>query len=837
MTIILHATLSALLAALAIPLGLPAQNAPAPAATLSKLLEGNSRFAEDGQSSAQRQPLVTGQKPVAAVLACADSRVAPEIVFDQGLGQIFVVRTAGIIADEVALGSLEYGIEHLGARLLIVLGHQSCGAVQAGLAALGGESFPGNIQAVVDAIVPGLETVPSGRRTVEAGVGAGILHRLRSILSDSEAIRHLVAAQELHLVGARYDLDSGRIEVVVPAAATQAIADAMPKQVDHDEAGPAPAHQAHQVTHFPDSPAVGGALAPRDHRTPSASAPPAAAPTSSSSLHVEGLIALGVLIAAACYLARLRVNATSFVWRPTVGTRTLGIVLVCAGSTYLVGDQSLKHIQSADDEVLHIEHEDLPRIETAFRTLQVVDDYVETLQVTVAGAQHDGGKELAASRAALETLLLHMEAAHDGSRPSESDLPERIQALLQVGAAIESDLLANHKREAAGRFQQLRSTENAISESAGRQLADAQATVAGRVAAMSKEAAMAATEVEELFGVSLLVGLTFSVWLSLWIRRSLNAVCIQAQALQVGDLSRDLAVGRTWDEFAVMRAAFHEMAQRWRGIVTNVRSATSHLSSASDQLSASSQGIARTSTDVSGLVQQQAAALEEVQAALQQIQETAFKVAEDADSAGRTAQETNSQAEKAMQSMDSVRVAMSDIDKSGKAVQRVIETVQGLAHQTNLLALNAAVEAARAGDVGRGFAVVAEEVRNLAARTQESSKEITQLVESAGERSAAGCARTQDAAESFTHVAKGIGATAVLSSTLAAAVEEQTSILKEIGTTLRSVSDGTQRSASNSQDLAATAEQLAATSEECSAQSRALVELVGFFRLEAETRS
>src|SRR6185295_7598328 len=132
--------LSLLAAALALSFGAPVFAADhggpsvSPDAALGKLLAGNARYvagspAHPHQSGARRTEVATGQKPFAIVVGCADSRTSPELVFDQGLGDVFVTRLAGSIVDDAALGSIEYGVEHLGASVIVVLGHERCGAV------------------------------------------------------------------------------------------------------------------------------------------------------------------------------------------------------------------------------------------------------------------------------------------------------------------------------------------------------------------------------------------------------------------------------------------------------------------------------------------------------------------------------------------------------------------------------------------------------------------------------------------------------------------------------------------------------------------------------------
>lgn len=188
-----------------------------PDAALKKLLAGNARYAAGNvahphQSEARRAEVAKGQTPFAIVVACSDSRTSPELVFDQGLGDVFVTRLAGSIVDDAALGSIEYGIDHLGASLVVVLGHERCGAVDA---AMQGGKLPGKIGAVVKPILPAVEAVKkSGHATLDAAIeenarriAAGLPHR-SSILADR------VKAGTLKIVAAYYDLDTGRVRLV-----------------------------------------------------------------------------------------------------------------------------------------------------------------------------------------------------------------------------------------------------------------------------------------------------------------------------------------------------------------------------------------------------------------------------------------------------------------------------------------------------------------------------------------------------------------------------------------------------------------------------------------------
>lgn len=193
--------------------------AHSPESVWDELLSGNGRFISGRTQQrpvvAQRAELVQAQHPTAIVLACADSRVSPELLFDQSLGDLFVVRTAGNVADPVALGSIEYAVEHLGAHVLIVLGHEKCGAVKA---ALSGEKMPStNLQAIVDHITPALEkprTCFEGEELVSRCVASNVHQSLRDLLAHSDILREHVESKQLVTYKAVYDLKSGQIRPI-----------------------------------------------------------------------------------------------------------------------------------------------------------------------------------------------------------------------------------------------------------------------------------------------------------------------------------------------------------------------------------------------------------------------------------------------------------------------------------------------------------------------------------------------------------------------------------------------------------------------------------------------
>jgi carbonic anhydrase len=184
---------------------------------LQALIDGNARYAADRPvnaraHSARRAEIAASQRPLAVIVACADSRVGPELVFDQDLGDIFVVRSAGNVVDDVQLGSIEYAVEHLHAPLIVVVGHERCGAVMA--AVKGGEA-PGHLGAFLRPIQPAVQSTEgqAGDR-VDNVVRANVMNVVRQISGTDPVIAEHVREGKVRVVGARYDLDTGRIDIL-----------------------------------------------------------------------------------------------------------------------------------------------------------------------------------------------------------------------------------------------------------------------------------------------------------------------------------------------------------------------------------------------------------------------------------------------------------------------------------------------------------------------------------------------------------------------------------------------------------------------------------------------
>jgi carbonic anhydrase len=191
------------------------QPSVAPSEAISKLKEGNGRYISGnlqhpGQTTERRTELAGTQHPFAIILSCSDSRVPPEIVFDQGLGDLFVVRVAGNVINDEGLGSIEYSVDHLGSRLIVVLGHQSCGAVKAAKETIAAKGkAPGHIQALVTAIKPAVEATATG--DLDATIKANVKHVVNALRSSTPILKAKVDSGGVQVIGGYYSLDTGAV--------------------------------------------------------------------------------------------------------------------------------------------------------------------------------------------------------------------------------------------------------------------------------------------------------------------------------------------------------------------------------------------------------------------------------------------------------------------------------------------------------------------------------------------------------------------------------------------------------------------------------------------------
>jgi len=193
----------------------PDQPSVAPAEAIAKLKEGNGRYTtgslqHPGQTTDRRTELSNVQQPFAVIVGCSDSRVPPEIVFDQGLGDLFIVRVAGNVMNDEGLGSIEYAVDHLGSRLILVLGHQRCGAVDAAKQTIAAKGkAPGHIESLVMAIKPAVQA--TAKDDLDTTIKANVKNVVQALRSSTPILKGEVDSGKIQVVGGYYSLDTGAV--------------------------------------------------------------------------------------------------------------------------------------------------------------------------------------------------------------------------------------------------------------------------------------------------------------------------------------------------------------------------------------------------------------------------------------------------------------------------------------------------------------------------------------------------------------------------------------------------------------------------------------------------
>jgi carbonic anhydrase len=197
------------------------ENVLSPDAALDRLMKGNARYVEGVAKrhdfNHEREPLRTGQNPFAGVLSCADSRIAPEYCFDTARGDIFVCRVAGNFASDVMVASFEYAVQVLNTPLIMVLGHDACGAVDATIKSVkDGTTLPGHLPALVDAISPAVKAAEGeGGDMLANAIRRNVMLNVEKLKAAGPILSAFVESKKLRVVGGIYKLASGRVELLV----------------------------------------------------------------------------------------------------------------------------------------------------------------------------------------------------------------------------------------------------------------------------------------------------------------------------------------------------------------------------------------------------------------------------------------------------------------------------------------------------------------------------------------------------------------------------------------------------------------------------------------------
>ncbi len=722
-----------------------------PAEAQQRLAAGQARFTSGqpihpNQDHTRRTAVASGQTPFATILTCADSRVAPEILFDQGLGDLFVVRVAGNVSKTDEIGSVEYGTGHLGSQFLVVLGHSSCGAVKA---VLEGAQVHGSIPELVAPIVPAVEKAKTanpglpGAQLLAKAVEANVWQSIDDLLSNSATLRDLVKAGKLKVVGAVYDLANGSVQWQGEH----------PEQARLLASADKEEHAAHASTAADAHPTTAPHAAAEEH--------PAAAPEIHATSLGYPVIAGGALLLALLLAGAHRYSLTGMK-RWTVNARLVAgfasILIVLAGlalESYHSLHTALTDFTEYRSDARHGML--VGRIQANFLEMRLA---AKDFQITKAPADIE-------TYGARKTKVTAFIAEGKTELAQETERHDRL-------AKIEGQI-----REHAAGFATLtelgqRGASPGQLAAAGRKLAPIGESVGHEIEALK----LAIIGDQNAAGPRIAAELQHTQSIVIWLG-------LAAIALGVG-LATIIA---------------RSITAPLRLLAASLGAGADQTASASGQVSSASQSLAQGASE-------QAASLEEASASMEELSSMTKRNADNSQEAKKTTTETRAVADTGAGHMQAMETAMQAIKSASTDITKILKTIDEIVFQTNILALNAAVEAARAGEHGMGFAVVAEEVRALAQRSALAAKETATKIEDSVNKSQQGVHISSAVAKSFTEIQTRIQRLDHLMGEIASASGEQTQGIGQMTTAISQMDQVTQTNAGSAEETAAAAEEL-----------------------------
>ena len=759
--------------------------APTANEALSVLTEGNIRYAtgapiHPNQDAARRAATAPGQAPIASILACSDSRVPVEVLFDQGIGDTFVVRVAGNVSDTDEIGSIEYGVGHLHTPLLVILGHSSCGAVKA---VLEGAEVHGSIPKLVDNIIPAVTQAKRsslvGAALVAEAVKTNVWTSIDDLFKNSDEVRSLVQAGKLTVIGAVYDLESGKVNWMgVHPEQTRLLAY---KSVE--------AHEEATKEHEPEP------VAKAHESVPVAAPTVEIKPTNMVPWIVGGM--LGVLLLGFA-IQSFSMNGMQS-W--TVRTRLLGGFGLMAGLLAIVGIVAYTGIHNSKEGFM------LYRADARFSVLagRIQANFLEmriaAKDFVISKRSHDI-EEYNTRKGKVVSFI--EEASSKISSPELSHLPLRTP-LDSVKTGIE---------EHAALFQQLTKAPNAA----------AAADISKRMAGVGESIDHAAEKLK----------------LEVLAEQNHNGPHVQNHMDETQTTTIWICIGAILlaiqSAFAISRSITIPLQE----IADQIEDSTNQVVDSTGELAETSQQLAQGSVEQAASLTETSASLEEISA----MAKRSTQNAEDGTNLGKQARASATSGLGSIselgRTLNSIKVAIaemqaavSETQASSQEIGKIIKTIDEIAFQTNLLALNAAVEAARAGEAGMGFAVVADEVRSLAQRSAQAAKDTADKIEVAIKRSELGGVASGKVVKSlseveataalieqaFNGIADQINSLDSVIASIAAASQEQSYGISQVNEAIAQLDSVTQTNAGS-------AEKNASSSEEMSRQANHVQEMV-----------
>jgi methyl-accepting chemotaxis protein/carbonic anhydrase/predicted small secreted protein len=812
---------------------------------LQRLQNGNARYVAgqakypNGDAIRRAETVKDGQHPYVTVIGCSDSRAPIEQVFDQGVGDVFVIRVAGNVCDTDEVGSIEYGVDHLGTPLLVVLGHTACGAVTAVTTEA---VLHGNILPLVENIKPAVAAAQKahpdlhGKDLVPAAIKANVWQSIDDLMKTSPATRKLVADGKLKVVGAIYDLETGKVEWLgshpeqarllaytsgpaahgeasTPhhAAGTASESDkqhaAAPAKAEHT--GGAGEAQSSAGGHTPvsteDQAAVAAIIRQTDNKAADTSY---TKHVSTGTSHKWWLCLFGAAVLMVSIVLIITFARTKDQNGDTRLTFSLGAKLITGFAVLIVllaglSLYSLNTMQGIGGEVQALAEEVIPLSSKAAEIEIAQLEQEKYLQLAFRYCQeHGASAQERCAHATKQFETLGAKAAQELSDVSKriEELPahdeKEANALTEVMhqfAKIESEhsrfdqlgLKTLHLVTDEGKLAQALLLEEAVEE-AGEKLDQELIAMGTSLQKRAEDSSITAeadeTLAEKILMITSITGVLLGLGIAVQLTRSITK-----------------PINR---------------------IIAGLNEGADQVNDAAGQVSSASQQLAEGASE-------QASSLEETSSALEEMAAMTRTNAASSGEANTRMEEAKKIVAEGGQAMTQASEAMNQISEASEKISKIIKVIEEIAFQTNLLALNAAVEAARAGEHGKGFAVVADEVRNLAQRAASAAKETGDLIAQTVQRVHHGVEMNKKTSESFNRIGESAQTVADLISQIARASNEQAQGVDQVNTAVSQMDKVTQQTAASAEESASAAEELASQAQSVKGMVNELLAMVG----------
>lgn len=836
-----------------------------PDKALQLLTEGNERFiknkltAPNTGSDRRKTTSTEGQHPFASIIGCSDSRVPVEILFDRGIGDIFVIRVAGNVCDTDEIGSIEYGTEHLGTPLLVVLGHTGCGAVTA---VVTGAELQGKIPPLVDNIRPAFEKVTKnnpGKKAedlIPQTIEANVWQSIEDLLKGSPAVCELVSKGKLKIVGALYNISDGKVKWLGPHPEQATILSAAlsseksPGSTVLNGNESIAGASGSEITFNGNSVVLidSAKLSELDRaRNRTFTAESKKIENNSNIIKDFSLIIILILILSLAGIFVWKsgiVNNLSLSGKLYTGFGVIVVlgVIIGLGGYYFVGKVSKETSLEAASLNIEIMTNELFKLQNEF-ILKGIEN--KDLGEKILARVDELKKEYENNLKNIKSMGLN-----DKEMVEFNSIDEIYKKYMTTFSeiALKYHEIEKSKEELdilAGKVDEQIST--AANQSGNMDFARCEAStlrlfIAGNEFFLQKDIKSVKNMETELGNIYQILSKSNSVsgevdkelkayagLLSLVIKDELQIESDQIDCdMELGELD---SLAASISEYAKEKSSEAKNIADFgsimfmilagllgsilaffisRGITSSLKKVMFTLSSGADQVAEASGQVSMSSQQLAEGASEQAGSLEETTSSLEEVSSMSFRSAENAHNCDIAMK----QAEESFKTLDiklhSMIGAISEIKTNSEETQKIIKTIDEIAFQTNLLALNAAVEAARAGEAGAGFAVVAGEVRTLAVRAAAASKDTQTLIEKTVSSVRNGSSLMEEMKETIKdNVAFG-GRVGSLVSEIAEAAGEQARGLEQVNVALNQIDKVTQVTAANAEESASASEELSA---------------------------